>query len=45
MGTSCLVHIIYIFGGRNSNFGVWMHLEIAECGVPFLGHCDRDLDF
>ena len=24
---------------RNSKFGVWMHLWIAECHVPFLGHC------
>ena len=23
--------------------GVWMHLGIAECHVPFLGHCDLDL--
>ena len=24
-------------------FGVWMHLGIEECHVPFLGHCDLDL--
>ena len=28
---------------RNSKFGVWMHLGIVECHVPFLGHCDLDL--
>ena len=22
---------------------VWIHLGIAECHVPFLGHCDLDL--
>ena len=25
-------------------FGVWMHLGMAECRVPFSGHCDLDLD-
>ena len=24
-------------------FDVRMHLGIAECHVPFLGHCDLDL--
>ena len=23
---------------------MWMHLGIAECHVPFSGHCDLDLD-
>ena len=41
---SCPVHISYILWGRNSKFGVWMHLGIVECHVPFLGHCDLDLD-
>ena len=41
---SCPVHISYILWGRNSKFGVWMHLGMAECRVPFLGHCDLDLD-
>ena len=27
-----------------SKFGVWMHFGIAECHVPFSGHCDLDLD-
>ena len=39
----CLVHISYILWGRNSKFGVCMHLGVAECRVPFLGHCDLDL--
>ena len=33
----------YILSGRNSKFGVWMHLGMAECPVPFSGHCDLDL--
>ena len=37
---SCPVHISYIFWYRNSKFGVWIHLGMAECRVPFLGHCD-----
>ena len=31
-----------LYSLRNSKFGVWMHLGIAECHVPFLGHCDLD---
>ena len=31
------------FLSEDSKFGVWMHLGIAECHVPFLGHCDLDL--
>ena len=27
---SCPVHISYILLGRNSKFGVWMHIEIAK---------------
>ena len=41
---SCPVHISYILWGRNSKFGVWIHLGMAECRVPFLGHCDLNLD-
>ena len=41
---SCPVHISYTLWGRNSKFDVWMHLGMAECRVPFLGHCDLDLD-
>ena len=41
---SCPVHISYILWGRNSKFGVWMHLGIGGCCVLFSGHCDRDLD-
>ena len=41
---SCPVHISYILWGRNSKFGVWIHLGMAECRVPFSGHCDLDLD-
>ena len=40
---SCPVHISYIIRGRNFKFDVWMHLGMAECRVPFLGHCDLDL--
>ena len=36
---SCPVHISYILWGRNSKFSVWMHLGMAECRVPFSGHC------
>ena len=41
---SCPVHISYILWGRNFKFGVWIHLGMAECRVPFSGHCDLDLD-
>ena len=41
---SCPVHISYILWGRNSKFDLWMHLGMAECRVPFSGHCDHDLD-
>ena len=41
---SCPVNISYILWGRNSKFGVWMHLGMAECRVPFSGHCDINLD-
>ena len=40
---SCPVHISYILWGRNFKFGVWMHLGMAECRVPFWGHCDLNL--
>ena len=40
---SCPVHISYILWGRNSKFGVWLHLGMAECPVPFSGQCDLDL--
>ena len=26
-------------GGRNSKFGVWMHLGMEGCRIQFLGHC------
>ena len=29
--------------GRNSKFGVWMHLGMVECHVPVSGHGDLDL--
>ena len=29
-----------VYGGRNHKFGVWMHLAMAKCHVPFSGHCD-----
>ena len=38
-----LVHISYILRERNSKFGVYMHLGMAECHKPFSGHCDLDL--
>ena len=40
----CPVHISFILSGMNSKFGVWQHLGMAECLVPFSGHCDIDLD-
>ena len=30
------------FLGRNSKFGMWMHLGMAECHIPFWGLCDLD---
>ena len=41
---SCPVLISYIIWGRNPKFSVWMHLGMAECRVPWKGHCDLDLD-
>ena len=41
---SCPVHISYILWGRNFKFGKWIHLGMAECRIPFSGHCDLDLD-
>ena len=38
-----LVHIFYIRLGNNHKFGVWVHLWMVICIVPFLGHCDFDL--
>ena len=32
-------YLLY-FLGRNSKLGVWMHLGMTECCVPFSGHCD-----
>ena len=40
---SCPVDISYILWGRNFKLGVWMHLGMAECRIPFSGHCDLDL--
>ena len=37
------VHIFYILWGRDSTFGVWMHLGMVECRVPFSGQGDFDL--
>ena len=39
---SCLhvQSISNIIWGRNPKFGVWMHLWLAECRIPFLGHFD-----
>ena len=28
---------------KNPKFGVWMHLRMAECQVPFSGHCDLEI--
>ena len=36
----CPGHIPYIIWGRNPTFGVWMHLGMAKCRLPFWGHCD-----
>ena len=33
--TSCPAHISYIIKGRNPKFGMWVHLWVAKCRVPF----------
>ena len=33
----------YILRGRNSKFGVYMHLGMVESHILFSGHCDLDL--
>ena len=33
----------YIIWGRNSKFGVWMHLWMVICCLPLWGHCYLDL--
>ena len=38
------MHIYYILWGKNSKFGVWMHLGMAERCIPFSGLCDLDLN-
>ena len=35
---SCREHISDIILGRNSKFGVWIHIGFAEYQVLFLGH-------
>ena len=39
----CSEHISYILWGRNSKFGVYMHLGMVESHILFLSHCDLDL--
>ena len=39
----CLEHISCIILDRNPIFGVWVHLGMTKCRVPFWGHCDLDL--
>ena len=34
---------LFLFFEVGFLFGVLMHLGIAECRIPFLGHCDLDL--
>ena len=34
---------IWSLWGRNSKFGVYMHLGMGECHLSFSGHCDLDL--
>ena len=41
---SCPVYISFNLWGRNSNFGMWIYLGMAECRVPFMYHCDIELD-
>ena len=41
--TSELVLRIKVFGGRKSKYGVYMHLGMGECHLPFSGHCDLEL--
>ena len=42
-GAFCLHYFFFFFGGGDPEFGVWMHLGMAECREPFLGHYDLDL--
>ena len=35
-----LQSFIYGSGPGIPKFGLWMHLEMAMCHVPFWGHCD-----
>ena len=34
---------LFFFLGRNSKFGVYMHLGMVESHILFSGHCDLDL--
>ena len=36
-------HISYIIWVRNTKFGLWIHLGVAECHILLSGHCDLDL--
>ena len=38
-------YLLYsILWGRNFNFGMWIHLGMAECRIPFSCHCDLEFD-
>ena len=36
-------YLLYYFK-LESQIGVWMHLGIVECRIPWSGHCELDLD-
>ena len=40
---NCVRSISLIIWDRNLKFGVWIHLGMVVCLVPFTGHCDLDL--
>ena len=40
---NCVASIISLFEIGIPKLGVWMHLGIADCPIPFSGHFDLDL--
>ena len=39
-----IVSFLLFMSSWNPNFGVWMHLEIAEYSILLLGRCELGLD-
>ena len=35
-------HICHIIWGSNLKFRVWMHLDVGDCSLFLLGHCDLE---